>query len=180
MSRRTARPFRSCIAWLLLAPGFVSALELRPIKDVAPGGEFGLSAARGKSAATSTHVFFAGTDTGGIAPDVEPWASDGTEAGTLRLVDSVAGKNESRPHDFVAVGERAYFVANRSFLPPTPYEWTLYESDGTVAGTRPVPFPGYPADQLSPSLLTPWAASCGSTTPGRSGSSRPLAPPRCW
>lgn len=152
MHRPTSWPSRACIAWLALLPGSASALELQPIKDVAATG-FGLTATLGKTATTSTHVFFVGNTN---FTDREPWASDGTEAGTVLLVDSIPGANESRPHDFVAVGERAYFVARRATLPHTPYEWTLYESDGTVAGTRPVPFAGTDPQQTFPALLTPW------------------------
>jgi ELWxxDGT repeat protein len=64
------------------------------------------------------------------APSVDPshprcaYVSDGTAAGTFRLVDYCANKSE--PIDFFTVGGRTYFHVS-------PH---LYVTDGTVAGTR--------------------------------------------
>ena len=62
---------------------------------------------------------------------IEPWSTDGTPQGTVRLADLCPGSCDSHPRDFVPLGSAAYFVALRSGS--TEEVW---ESDGTPAGTR--------------------------------------------
>ena len=82
-----------------------------------------------------------------------PWSSDGTDAGTVRLLDAFfRGNYTSR---FTVSGDKAYFVADIS--PVGGEDKRLFETDGTVAGTRevapsnaaqstnPLPFPSPPA-----------------------------------
>lgn len=73
-------------------------------------------------------VFFSGNDgeTGR-----EPWVTDGTAAGTLRLADLVSSDSSSYPVEFTESGGRMYFAAT-----PDLYSYNLYVSDGTPAGTQ--------------------------------------------
>jgi ELWxxDGT repeat protein len=59
--------------------------------------------------------------------DNEPWVTDGTAAGTLRLADLSPGTASSRPSLFVPASGGAYFTAQSGRA--------LYRTDGTPAGT---------------------------------------------
>ena len=76
-------------------------------------------------------VVFAGVDP---AHGVEPWVSDGTAAGTLRLADidsdNLLGSN---PVTFSTAGGRAFFFADDGIAGRE-----LWSSDGTSEGTRQV------------------------------------------
>lgn len=79
--------------------------------------------------ATADRVFYAvGYD---LRLDAELWASDGTAAGTHLVLDAM-------PQAFQVVGDEVAFYASRKS--------TWYRSDGTVAGTRPMPEPASPWD----------------------------------
>lgn len=70
----------------------------------------------------------------------ELWRSDGTEAGTFRLSDTP----EERPNSFtivpiVAGATKVFFWALTSRF---GHEFDIYESDGTMAGTRLLPATG--------------------------------------
>src|SRR5262249_53296074 len=94
------------------------------VKDVNPGagdGEpYGLTAG-------GQRVFCAA-----FRPDsgVEPWASDGTDAGTRLVRDINPGTDGSEPYLFTDLGGTAFFVA---YEPASGAE--LWRSDGTEAGT---------------------------------------------
>ncbi len=68
--------------------------------------------------------YFAGTDG---SPDVEPWVTDGTAAGTRRLADTCPGLCGSELGGVVALGGAVLFVSELAF------EQTLWRSDGTSA-----------------------------------------------
>jgi ELWxxDGT repeat protein len=68
--------------------------------------------------------------TGQIVLDNELWRSDGTTAGTARLVDIHAGSQSSNITNMTKVGNIAYFVADDGISGPD-----LWRSDGTSAGT---------------------------------------------
>lgn len=61
----------------------------------------------------------------------EPFATDGTSAGTVRLGDLAPGPTDSHPRCFKAGANEAYFVANDGASD------RLYRTDGTPAGTVP-------------------------------------------
>ena len=87
-------------------------------------------------------LFFAATGPG--AWDMELWRTDGTAAGTALVVDLLPGPYGSEPREITALGSEVLFTAQ------TLMGRTLWISDGTAAGTRPlVPAPGY----FSPSGL---------------------------
>ena len=64
---------------------------------------------------------------------LEPWITDGTQAGTQLLADLSPGSEWSAPTRYATVGEHVYFVEG------TATAGTLYRSDGTAVGTAPVP-----------------------------------------
>jgi ELWxxDGT repeat protein len=100
------------------------------VKDIRPGvqssipfGGFSLAHLNGK-------VFFAADD--GVHGN-EPWVTDGTEAGTMMIVDlnpGPASSIRSGGGSFAAAGGNMYFEANDG---TTAFE--LWKTDGTVAGT---------------------------------------------
>ncbi|MCR9243703.1 MAG: hypothetical protein NXI31_01640 [bacterium] len=61
----------------------------------------------------------------------EPWSSDGTTAGTMRLADINPGPSGSMQLGFVAAGNRGYFIAQS----PT-HGRELWVTDGTSSGTQ--------------------------------------------
>lgn len=63
--------------------------------------------------------------------DRELWMTDGTEAGTVRLLDIYAGPNGSGPAEVQTIGSGLMFVATDS-----AHGRELWVSDGTAAGTR--------------------------------------------
>jgi ELWxxDGT repeat protein len=87
-----------------------------------------LASYRARAAAVGDRLVFMGSDPSGGR---EPWVSDGTVAGTHRLVDLVAGSDSSDPRWFVGAGDRAFFVADDG-----QNGRELWVSDGTAIGTR--------------------------------------------
>jgi ELWxxDGT repeat protein len=78
-------------------------------------------------AALGETVFFAASD--GIR-GLEPWQTDGTEAGTRPIADICPGICSSTPQEFTTVGGLVFFVADDGF-----HKRQLWKSDGTPAGT---------------------------------------------
>ena len=95
----------------LRAPSGPAAGDPRPghldqVRDLAPGA--GASAPRGLAALGDTVVFSAETGDAGR----EPWASDGTAAGTVRLADVKPARAPPSPTRSPRPGGTAYFVAD--------------------------------------------------------------------
>ena len=78
-------------------------------------------------ATVGDHLIFEGSDDAGGA---EPWISDGTAAGTVRLMDIEPGTGASGPERFTVRNGKAFFSAHTSV---TGTE--LWVTDGTPAGT---------------------------------------------
>ncbi len=118
----------------------LAAQPAQLVKDIAPGLVGPSSGEVSLLANTGGGVFFRACAGGGI-DHCEPWVTDGTAAGT-RLVRTGAGVlNEG----FVGGASATWFLAfDRS---GTTQVW---KSDGTAAGTVPVPFTGVPAGPLFP------------------------------
>jgi len=98
------------------------------VADIVPGAGSSLPVLH---ASAGGRVYFAATsgNTGS-----EPWVSDGTAPGTLRLGDLCPGAASSNPSQFVCVrGGRVLFTATNGAANGTGTE--LYATDGTVAGT---------------------------------------------
>jgi len=72
-------------------------------------------------------LLFAARDEDGF----EPWVTDGTPAGTHRLLDLQPGPGGSYPDGLVSAGGRAFFTADDG-----SHGRELWESDGTPEGTR--------------------------------------------
>lgn len=78
----------------------------------------------------------AGLYTQGIGYNLEPWLSDGTNAGTHILKD-INPNGSSNPRDFVSYSAKAFFRA--SDLGGNQYY--MYTTDGTDTGTHKISFP---------------------------------------
>ncbi|MFL6194018.1 MAG: ELWxxDGT repeat protein, partial [Thermoanaerobaculia bacterium] len=87
-----------------------------------PGGS--PAAASGFTPALGT-LFFAGYDAG----DAEPWKTDGTAAGTSRILDIKPGPGSSSPFGFTPAGSAVVFAASDAA------GRELWRTDGTPAGT---------------------------------------------
>ncbi|HEX2099330.1 MAG TPA: ELWxxDGT repeat protein, partial [Candidatus Synoicihabitans sp.] len=74
---------------------------------------------------------------------IEPWRSDGTAAGTYRLMDIEPGASDSEPMNFLKLGSRLFFNATSAGA------MTLWSTDGTVGGTRRVGLDPANASNLS-------------------------------
>jgi uncharacterized repeat protein (TIGR02059 family) len=104
------------------------------VKDIWPGSSSGYLGGVYDPAVVLANgkLVFAGSDG---ASGTEPWVSDGTDAGTVRLADLYGGSNGSTPQNFVSFGSLAAFSAvvsdNAAF-----HGRELVVTDGTVAGTH--------------------------------------------
>lgn len=67
---------------------------------------------------------------GNLTEGTELWVSDGSSAGTTLLKDISPGPNASNPMDFYYLNNKLYFAADSNFTRK------IYETDGTVAGTK--------------------------------------------
>lgn len=87
------------------------------------------------TALLGNRLVFQGRDAAG---GYEPWVTDGTSAGTARLADLNPGTSSSFSTNvnlgwIARLGSRAYFTADVG-----SFDYRLYETDGTSAGTREV------------------------------------------
>ncbi|MEE9492229.1 MAG: ELWxxDGT repeat protein [Gammaproteobacteria bacterium] len=67
---------------------------------------------------------------------VKLWKSDGSEVGTVLIRAFDPGGNQSNPHSFVSMGGRLFFIAPGNSFIGVNHNEALWETDGTVAGTR--------------------------------------------
>lgn len=74
-------------------------------------------------------VFTSSTDAAGS----EIWVTDGTEAGTMMLLDIVPGPEDSNPYKLTKVGDKVFFLATS-----TEFGREIWVTDGTAAGTSMV------------------------------------------
>ncbi len=80
-------------------------------------------------------LLFAAADIG--SQDLELWRSDGTVLGTYRLKDLVPGPDSSNLSTFMGYGNELVFEAHA----PSSAGQVFWRSDGTEAGTTPIPVP---------------------------------------
>lgn len=111
--------------------GTVAGTTLVVDQNVGPG-----DAAIENLTAIGDRLFWSGSATTQATPfppalpfDLEPWTSDGTAAGTLRLADLAPGFASAAASAFTA------FQGDVWFLAQTPTEVLLCRTDGTPAGT---------------------------------------------
>lgn len=133
--------------WQLIGSTYSNPLELNGRGYFIGGSGLDLWVTDGKTSGTSTLVDFSPGNidpnqapiafrTGFLfsasttAADSEPYFSDGTAAGTTRIVELNA-TGGSYPHLFTVLGNQAFFTA---ITPTTGYE--LFVTDGTAAGTH--------------------------------------------
>lgn len=100
------------------------------LADLFPGsGDFGVySSYPGDFVGLGDKVLFLAEDS---TYGREPWVTDGTATGTLRLADINAGIYSADVREITIVGALAYFAADHA-----TYGRELWQTDGTVAGTQ--------------------------------------------
>jgi uncharacterized repeat protein (TIGR02059 family) len=103
------------------------------VKDIWPGSPSGIASYASMALLDSGKLLFSGND--GISGS-EPWISDGTEAGTVRLADLSAQAGGSTPDAFTAFGHLAAFTATLSPSADSYLGRELVVTDGTAAGTK--------------------------------------------
>ena len=100
----------------------------------APSGQvaasFSSATRRVAMAVLDTKVYFAGKSLVG-SDSPEPWATDGSQAGTTRVLDIVSGAAGSAPEWLVQAGGLVYFSATTA-----ANGRELWASDGTPSGTQ--------------------------------------------
>ena len=117
------------------------------------GGTFGPPLPGNFAALDSTSVLFTALDPQG---GLEPWRTDGTTAGTSRIIDLHPGEEWSIPIYFTALRHATYFAADDSVVinpdGSATYNRELFRTDGTADGTYrvkdiyPGPEPSTPTD----------------------------------
>jgi ELWxxDGT repeat protein len=116
-----------------------------------------------------TAIFSACSFPVGPDQDCELWRSDGTIAGTVRVVDIYAGPGNSWPGGFEPGAGITWFTADT--LTPTGSRRGLFRTDGTPAGTVEIPLPAgvQPSTRASQAVVvgsrlffTGWDAAHGS------------------
>jgi ELWxxDGT repeat protein len=108
------------------APGTSPLAQLSPPSLVNPGQTCGPGVALGSM------VYFAAADS---PAGLELWRTDGTAAGTTRVLDISAGSASSAPCYLTVFNNRLYFAADGG---PTQGGLELWSSDGTASGTARV------------------------------------------
>ena len=117
------------------------------------GGTFGPPLPSNFSALDDTTILFTALDpVGGL----EPWKTNGTPAGTSRIVDLHPGAEWSIPIEFTPLHDFACFAADDSVVHDrdgtATYNRELFRTDGTASGTyrvkdiNPGPDPSTPTD----------------------------------
>jgi ELWxxDGT repeat protein len=110
-----------------------TALGTRLVRDICPGacGEDNYFPATNALAAIATGAVFAAND--GVH-GLEPWWTDGTDAGTRMIADLAPGGQSSDLANFVSSGALVFF--QRSGRSGEPL--AIWRTDGTAQGTYPV------------------------------------------
>jgi ELWxxDGT repeat protein len=121
--------------------------------DLTGGGTFGPPLPGTFAALDTTTILFTALDPQG---GLEPWKTDGTPAGTNRIIDLHPGAEWSIPIEFTPLRNVAYFAADDSVVyhhdGTATYNRELFRTDGTPAGTYrvkdifPGPRPSTPTD----------------------------------
>lgn len=100
------------------------------VVNIGPGGaSFGGPIVSSPLPTLNGVLYFTASDS---ATGIELWRSDGTAAGTYRLMDIEPGSSGSDPMNFLKLGSRLFFNATNAGAV------TLWSTDGTVDGTRRV------------------------------------------
>jgi ELWxxDGT repeat protein len=100
-----------------------------------------------RPASLGGELFFAGSDSASSLDSIL-WKSDGTEAGTVPVLDR-DGQRVSSPRSFQIFGGRVVFASSGG----------LWQTDGTAAGTFEIQHVAAPGEGLGPSWNLEPAAS---------------------
>ncbi len=127
-------------ALILAGAAPAPAAVVKEIKDIRPGE---LRSKPRRMVSYRGQVYFDAND--GVHGD-ELWRTDGSKKGTKLAVDIVPGAESSSPTGpIIKVGDRLYFSAGASG------DRSVFASDGTPAGTAPVPG----TERLNPFAFVP-------------------------
>lgn len=113
--------------------GTLSIIDLAPgAANGVPVENFGSFSDPARSGVLGEKLLFVGND--GSSGD-EPWITDGTALGTIKLADTLVGNNAlgTGPQHFGVIGENAYFLARTSTS--LTFLKRVFRTDGTAAGT---------------------------------------------
>ncbi|WP_164002990.1 ELWxxDGT repeat protein [Pyxidicoccus caerfyrddinensis] len=110
----------------------------RRVKDIHPGPAGSMAIQPMLALEPEGLVVFTASD--GLS-GMEPWVSDGTEAGTRRLADLAPGAYSSSPRLFRRVGTAIYFVANDGVAGFEPWRMVLELTPDTTPPTVTCPLP---------------------------------------
>ncbi len=111
--------------WILLDGSDVA----QQVRDIDPGNGSGYDSSGFTGDAIGSVVYFAGrTEDEGV----EPWRSDGTNAGTFRIADIAPGAADSDPVKFVEFDGHVYFGGQS---PSGPQLWRVSGSNAELVAT---------------------------------------------
>jgi ELWxxDGT repeat protein len=123
-----------------------TATGVTVLKDFLPlTGEYGSSYNITEMTAAGSNLYFvAGT----AATGRELWVSNGTAAGTHIVKDLNAGPAGSFPQNLTPIGSKLYFTASTPSVVSTGNGSAVFVTNGTSAGT--LPLPPVPGNQIPP------------------------------
>ena len=113
------------------------------VKDLLPGSDGGVANFRG---VFGNRLVFSALDSGDFDGNSQLYITDGTAAGTQALT-TFDGLNAGVDESTFIANDKFYFVAHDS-----QFDWHVWVSDGTVAGTHALPNPNPPFPFGAPRL----------------------------
>ena len=128
--------FTGSKAWRSDGTAVGTSLLVDTFPGLMGGGTFGPPLPGNFTALDATTILFTALDpVGGL----EPWKTDGTAAGTGRILDLHPGPEWSIPIEFTDLRDVAYFAADDSVVyhrdGTATYNRELFRTDGTAEGT---------------------------------------------
>jgi ELWxxDGT repeat protein len=121
------------------------------VANIGPGAQSGVELSGPQSiVAFGGRIYFPASDG---AHGQELWRSDGTAAGTAPVGDLNPGAQGSLPSSLTVWNGRLYFVAAPGAIDVGDGGFTLYSSDGTLAGTRQLGALALNGGQSAPALV---------------------------
>src|SRR4030095_750024 len=128
--------FTGSKAWRSDGTAIGTSLLVDTFPGLTGGGTFGPPLPGNFTALDANTILFTALDpVGGL----EPWKTDGTAAGTSRILDLHPGSEWSIPIEFTNLRDVAYFAADDSVVyhhnGTATYNRELFRTDGTAEGT---------------------------------------------
>jgi len=127
--------FKGSKVWQSDGSATGTSLLVDTYPSLSGGGTFGPPLPGNFTALDESTIIFTALDPDG---GLEPWKTDGTTAGTNRIIDLHPGSQDSIPIDFTPLREIAYFAADDSVVfhhGLATYNRELFRTDGTAEGT---------------------------------------------